>query len=402
MRIVWLSDLNIKGSGYLNITLPICDRLQKSGHEVKVVGLEYKGEEHFFDFSILPAANLKEAMGVLQNLWYLWKYDVLIVAMDIPIQEFILKAIPGKEFPYIGIMPLESDPLCVSWAMVLMQMDVPLIISKFGVEEAQKLGVDAEYLPIGIDISSWRPPTQEERENVRKSLGIDKDTFVILTVAENQERKNLSAAMEIVAKFSEDKDVKYLMVTRENTSVGWKLRDYAQLLKINNKISIFEKGIPFAELWMLYAASDLFLLSSKSEGLCLPILEAMATKLPVAGTDCTAVHELLEESRGILLPPAYQYVDPFGNGHRYFVDVEKAVDKLNEFYCNRNEVAPIMTDKALEFVQARTWDITVESMQAALKKVEMKNEKSANSSLYSGSTSSPILKDLEAKNELPT
>jgi len=97
----------------------------------------------------------------------------------------------------------------------------------------------------------------------------------------------------------------------------------------------------------------------------------------VAGTDCTAVHELLDEGRGILLPPAYQYVDPFGNGHRYFVDVEKAVDKLNEFYCKREEVAPIMTDKALEFVQARTWDITIEQMQSALKKIEAKNEQKA-------------------------
>ena len=51
MKIAWLSDLNIKGSGYLNITLPICDMLAKSGHEIKVVGLEYKGEEDCFDFS---------------------------------------------------------------------------------------------------------------------------------------------------------------------------------------------------------------------------------------------------------------------------------------------------------------------------------------------------------------
>jgi len=370
MRIAWLSDLNIKGSGYLNITLPICDMLAKSGHEIKVVGLEYKGEEHFFDFSIIPARNMKEAMGIMQNLWILWKFDVMIVALDIPIQEFILKSIPSREFPYIGIMPIEADPLCITWAMVLMQMDVPMIISEFGTAEAQKLNVDAEYLPIGVDRTSWRKPSPDERVKIRSFYGIDDDTFVVLTVADNQERKNLSAALEIFAKFSEGKKTKYVMVTRENTTVGWRLRDYAQTLKVNDKLSIFERGMAFQDLWMLYASSDLFLLTSKAEGLNLPTLEAMAVGLPVAGTDCTSIHDLLSDDRGILLPPAYQYVDPFGNGNRYFVDTEKAVAILNDAYEHRDTLFPILTANADKFIAERDWNITLEHMQAALEKVK--------------------------------
>src|SRR4030042_1350063 len=113
---------------------------------------------------------------------------------DIPLQEIIMQRIPKPPpFKYIGIMPIEADPLCMSWAMVLAPMDKALIISEFGTEEAHKAGIiNAEHLRIGIDANAWRPPTDEERASMRQSLGIEEDVFVVLTVADNQERKNLS------------------------------------------------------------------------------------------------------------------------------------------------------------------------------------------------------------------
>ena len=162
------------------------------------------------------------------------------------------------------------------------------------------MNIEAEYLPIGVDTDKWRVPSAEEKKTLRISYGIQPDEFVVLTVADNQERKNLSASMKIFAGFSKKvPKSKYILVTRENSFVGWKLRDLAQVLKINDKFNIYERGISFQELWNLYAVSDAFLLTSKAEGLGMPLLEAMATGLPCLATNCTGMAELLADGRGI-------------------------------------------------------------------------------------------------------
>ena len=278
VRVAWLSDFDLSGSGYLNLSIPLCSGLAARGHEVKVAALGYNGTEHNYNFSLLPAKSMQEALAIAQNLFNLWKFDAFVVALDIPIQEQILYSMQQKPpFKYVGIMPVEADPLCMSWAMSLMQMDKVFVISQFGTDEAIKAGVDATHIQLGIDTKEWRKPTPEERARYREGMGFEEDTFAVLTVADNQERKNLSHALDVFAKFAENKpNARYVFVTRERNPVGWRLRDYATELGISNKVLIIERGMPFKELWSVYVACDLFFLSSKAEGLGMPLLEAMA------------------------------------------------------------------------------------------------------------------------------
>jgi len=284
-----------------------------------------------------------------------------VVALDIPLHERFLQLFHEKNFKYIGIMPVEADPLCFSWAMILMMMTKVFIISEFGTQEAKKAGIDAEHLQIGIDTEAWKSPTEEEKKKLRENFGFSENTFVVLTVADNQERKNLARAMEMFADFAEGKDVRYILVTREHNRVGWKLRDYAQEVGINNKLMIFERGLAFKELWAIYAVSDAFLLASKAEGLGMPLLEAMAVGLPCLGTDCTAIAEVLGENRGLLMKPDYIHVDCFGNGKRYWVSREDGAKKLEFVYKNGFDTIP-----GKEYVESRKWKITVDQLEKAL------------------------------------
>lgn len=365
MRIVYLSDLDLRGSGYLNLSLPLCSGLASLGHEVRAIGLGYHGEEHPHNFSIIPAQNMQEAFGILQNLNLLWKFDVLIVAMDIPVQEAIIQRLHGRPFRYVGIMPVEADPLCTSWAMVLAAMDKPLIISEFGTLEAHKAGIlNAEHLRIGIDAEAWRPPTENERKSVRLALGIEEDCFAVLTVADNQERKNLSKSMEVFAEFSRDKpNTKYILVTREHNPIGWRLRDYAQVLGIQHKLMIYERGMGFKELWGIYAAVNCFMNLAKAEGLCLPAMEALAVGIPVIGTNCTGLRELLSSNRGFLVDPEYIHTDPFGNGHRYWASNTQAVYYLNSLYAGK--ITPDLV-KARQYVEGRPWSAAVSKLDDVL------------------------------------
>jgi len=375
------SDFDFRSSGYLTINIGLLKGLAERGHEIKAVGLGYRGEEHSYPFSIISAPSMQDALGIMQNLWQLWKFDVMVVSMDIYQQEPLLQSmVTGRPFPYVGIMPLEAEPLCMSWAMVLMGMDKACIISEFGVAEAQKVGVtNAVYLPVGIDTTAWPIPTPEEKTKLRASFGFTDEDFIVLTVAANQERKNLSAGMEIIKEASPNiPNLKYLMVTMENFIAGWKLRDYSRILGIDDQFFIFERGIAHKNLWGLYAISDAFLLPSKAEGLGLIILEAMSCGVPVIGTDCTAIHELLWNGRGFLVPPAYQYVDPFGNENRYFIDVHEGSQQLISLYNDIHEQdgeADHVIYSARMYVEGRTIKHSVDVFEEVLLSVVSKEDK---------------------------
>lgn len=366
LKLAWLSDLDMKGSGYFNITTPVCAGLTKRGHEIKISGLGYRGEEHDYPFSIIPAINMQEAVTVIQNLYTLWGFDVLVVALDIPIQIQLLQMMQGRPFKYVAITPLEATPLCMSWAMGLMPADKIMCISKFGTEEMLRLGLNAEYIQIGIDTTSWRIPTAEERTKVRQAFGLNENDFAVLTVADNQERKNLSKALEIIADASKSiPNIKYLLVTREHNYVGWKLRDYAQELGISDRFMIFERGMSFKELWSIYAASDLFLLTSKTEGLGMPLMEAMSVGIPCIGTNCSGIAEVLADNRGLLVGYDYTYRDPFGNGMRYLINNDAAVQSMKRLHYDYDIE---MIKDARKYVENRTWEITVDQMEKALQK----------------------------------
>ena len=385
--ILYVSDFDLSGSGYMRIGTNLCNELVLR-HEIGVIalGMGYDGREHPYPFSIAPCSHLQQVpamIGQIKN--YGAPIEAIVVALDIPLQEALMEALKvPNDIPYIGIFPLEAGPLCLPWAMQLMRMDGRLVMSKFGQKELDIAGVDAEFIPIGIDDPDlWRPPLPDERAQIRQGLGIQDDTFVVLTVADNQERKNLSRAMEIIAEYGvevqerdgaglvtkkEDKrPVLYQLVTRVNSPVGWKLDDLAMRLGIMDKFASYNRGVPPKMLWSLFAAADCFLLTSKAEGLAIPAMEAMACKLPVIATNCTAMAEHLADRRGLLIEPEYVYTDPFGNGNRYLASLDDGVDKL--LLLNEYGTQSLKLEEARQYVLDRTWEKAGAVLAETIKKV---------------------------------
>ncbi len=370
-HLVYVTDMNMGGanpaekavprSGYANIGIELCRGLTKQGYEVKVLGLGYTGQEHGESFSIIPCNDIQNVVGYTNNLKFLWNVDAVIVALDIHrFQETLFPAIKQMELKYICITPLESDPLCQTWSNLLSQMDKVFFISQLGADEAQKAGVSAEHIEIGVDTKSWRLRTEEEYKQIRKSLGIEEDEFVILTVADNQERKNLGRGFQIASDLKKLHGVKirHILVTREKSLVGWRLYDLAYELDISSELIVFNNGIPFQDLYALYCGADVYLSCSKGEGLGYPILEAMSVGVPVVANSAGALTELLGEDRGWLVkystenPP---YYDPFGNQRRYDILVADGVKAMLNVRNNPGETLT-RTINARTFVEGRTWE----------------------------------------------
>jgi len=381
--IVFVSDFNLKGSGYMGISIALCNELAtRHNRKVTALGIGYNLAEHNWPFTIIPVEPQeypRHVAAIMRNFNHLhatgrWdEVDAIVVALDVPVQEKFMDMDRGN-VPYVGIFPIESGPLCQTWAMALSRMSERLVISQFGARMMEDAGVDATFLPVGIDTRSWRRPSEKERRAIRQSLGFRDDEFVILTVCDNQERKNLSATAEAVSLVRKKVNAKWMLVTRVDSPVGWKLDDMAQTFGIAEALTKFDKGLPFDRLWFLYAASDVFLLTAKAEGLCLPILEAMACGLPVVATDCTAMPEHLFEDpdwsriknglwekgkprgqRGFPIPVHFTTMDPWGNSMRSFVDPRVAADIVLKIAKTKREKLLPMLEAAAEYAASRTW-----------------------------------------------
>jgi glycosyltransferase involved in cell wall biosynthesis len=370
MKILFMTDCDLTGSGYLNVSIPLLIGLANSGHDIIVAGLNYRGQQHDYPFKIIPTNNFQDFFAMFQNLANVWKFDVLMVAMDIPIHIQIMKILrqyTGFRYKYVGIMPVEADPLCFSYAAALLQMDKVYIISQFGADECTKMGIPAEHLQVGVDTKMWRVRTDTDKTSSRNALGLDQDAFIMCTVADNQERKNIVTAMDAFSRINKIKpNSKYILVTREHNLIGWRLRDYAMEIGISRDFMIVERGISQEELWTLMASADVFVLPSKAEGLGMPLLEAMAMGIPCVATDACGMKELLSDDRGWLIGTEYIHRDPFGNGRRYWIDSESLFATLLDFSEIEIDDKEERTIKSRRFVEGRSWDIPVDMVNKYL------------------------------------
>lgn len=368
-RILVVTDMAFEGSGYYYICVPLLSELAKMGHEIRVIGLSYMGQEHNYPFSIIPCKDTQDAHALVHNLCVMpqTEPDVILVALDIPLHIMLFEKFATYKKPYIAITPLENGPLTMSWTAQMFNFAWTFFISELGKQEALKAGLQkVDHLFVGIDSKFWRVPTPEEKSQFRKGMGIEDDEFVILTVADNQERKNLWAALSVTSELKKrGRRVRHILVTRIDSAFGWKLRDLALSLGINKEVMIMNRGMPKENLWSLYAMSDCFLLTSKAEGLGLPVMEAMASGLPVVGTDTGAITELLSEGRGFLISPEYTFTDVWGNSSRAMFGIQSGANMIE--IMAGTPMWELARRKARAYIETLTWDKPAEQLH---KKIE--------------------------------
>lgn len=367
--ILYVSPVSVYGSGYSHIGTNICTALNQTLDKVMCLSIDYHREEHNFDFGLIPS-NSRNLSGQIKALCNTPSVGIklVIIAMDIPMLIDLMNIADFGRKPVWGIFPVEAGPLTDSWAMQLWKLNERFTISKFGQRMCQDQRLPTHYLPIPAN-SIFNPNINTN--GLIEELQI-KDQFVISTVADNQERKNLSAGLEIFKEFNSGvcADSVYVLVTRLNSTIGWDLKDLVRRHGLKNKVRLLEKKQSISKLAEIYKCSDAVLFTSKAEGLCMPMREAISVGALVLGTDCTGMSEQLQDG-GFPIASEYDYTDAFGNTQRYFIDKQLALNTLKRIHRMDCDEIEFFRNRAIESVKGLAWQ---ESIKILLDQVPQEPE----------------------------
>ena len=172
--------------------------------------------------------------------------------------------------------------------------DTLITINKEDYHRAKKqFKTNVIYMPgVGVDPKRFKPElTTKQRLELRKSLGLKKDDFVMIYPAELNKNKNQTLLLHVLHEINkEDKSVHLLLAGKDNLN-GYhkKLADDLGVAK-NVHFLGYRSDIP-----QLLQMSDLSVSASHREGLPVHLIEAMFAGLPVVTAKCRGATELVED-----------------------------------------------------------------------------------------------------------
>lgn len=390
MRVAILGEFSVvHGSGYTTLIRGLGAGLGARGHEVVVLGFNYKNQEHRLPLAAIPAEP-EAILPHVQRMIVTWRPDVIVGVADIT-HQVVWQRILDFGVPYAGVFVVESDPLMhpSEWTRVIDQMGAALVCTEWGAAECVAAGLRARHIPIGIDTDFWRPPTPEEHAACKERLGLA-DKWIIVSVGDNHDRKNLPALLATVALLAGKKvewppatrrrqkpvadwpDLAFVLNTKRRADhVGYQLWELAERFGITDEATFLQHdrvgGLSDEGLRDVYWAGDAFLLLPKAEGLGLPFMEAMACGLPCVGTNTGGISENLGGGRGWLVDAEYSYIDPFGNQTRRYASPRLAAEALVDVRFGNDTEERVL--RAREWAQSRTWGRAVDVLEESLNEI---------------------------------
>lgn len=188
-----------------------------------------------------------------------------------------------------------------------------------------------ETIFIGIELQKYNPLNFNKFE-LRKKINIPPEPFVVINIARIDKLKDQMTLIKAFAEAHIPDSILLLVGEGENKQ---NCKEFVKQLKIDNKVYFlgFRNDIP-----ELLNASDLFVLPTLSETLGIVLIEAMASQLPVIGTNSGGVPELINDGvNGFLFEP------------KDFETLKNLIISLYQDKIKREQVA----ENAFNFVQKR-------------------------------------------------
>lgn len=183
---------------------------------------------------------------------------------------------------------------------------------------------------VGIDIKRFQLK-DFDRNKYRENLGLGKDDFVILSVGELNKNKNHETIIKAISLLN-NKNVHYI-IAGEGILKEY-LMELAKKLNLENQIKLLGYRTDIPEL---NYSSDVFAFPSKREGLGLSAIEAMASGLPILGSNIHGINDyLINGETGFSCPP--NDIEGFKKGLQKLIDNKKLINKIKYFNKHKSNI----------------------------------------------------------------
>ena len=150
---------------------------------------------------------------------------------------------------------------------------------------------DIQYVPgVGVDSNKFDVKmTQKEKNDLRKSLGLTKDAFLLIFPAELNKNKNQIFLINAMEKIIEnDNSIHLLLPGKDSYNEYYQKIVKQKGLERNVHFLGYKKNIP-----QLLSISNIAVSSSFREGLPLNIIESLTLGLPIIALNCRGMNDLI-------------------------------------------------------------------------------------------------------------
>lgn len=307
-KLLWIGDAACD-SGFAKCTHETLPAFREK-YDISVLGLNYRGDPHTFDYPIYPAyvpggdlfglSRLRDILGkvrpdvvIVQNdPWnvpaYMKRFQALYTATDRPF--------------FVGAIAVDGKNCR---GKDLNGLDHVMFWTKFAEDEARAGGFEktSSVVPLGVNLEQFYPG---DRTTAREKLGLtDKDHqglsngFFVLNINRNQPRKRLDLTIEYFAQaFHElerpDDLFLYLHVCPTG-DLGYNLDQLGGHYGLAGHVILVEpgvyKGSTDDEVRLTYQACNVQVSTTQGEGWGLTTLEGMACGLPQIVPNWSALGE---------------------------------------------------------------------------------------------------------------
>lgn len=308
-------------SGYAVQTELLMSRMRKDKYELALCN--FYGQEggilRINDVVMYP--KMANPWGDDALVWHAkdFKADVTFTLQDIwTMNEANLRQIPR----WIPICPIDHDPPPPRIIELLKMAYRVITYSKFGHDIIEKFGLYSTYIPHGVDTKVLKP--MENKEELRKKIGIPPNLFIFGMVAANKDmppRKSFQEAIDAFKTFHDKyPDSGMFFHTFLSQNGGFPIEQYwkfiglpaDRLFFINPYDMMFHVGR--SEMAQVYNCFDCLLLPSTNEGFGVPAIEAQSCGVPVIVNNFTSMPELIIKGKtGLACEVGYKRFSPMGS-----------------------------------------------------------------------------------------
>ena len=170
----------------------------------------------------------------------------------------------------------------------------------------------------GLSAKNWPILDSHQKKEFRKKCQISNKSFVIGNIARHVPQKGIEFLIKSYAEYLRLTNKRSKLILIGNGADSKKIELLIKIYKLEKKII----KIKFTEnVNAFYSIFDIFVLSSKHEGLGLVLLEALIKKVPIISTTQSSIKEIIINKKNGLLVK-------FGDVHAMATKIKELEDKF--------------------------------------------------------------------------